>query len=573
LILQENSLATSKKKPVAANAASPAKAGSAALDELFQSVNRSDVPGLVVGVAQDGKTLYRRGFGLASIEHAVANTPATRMRIGSVSKHFCCLAVLLLAEDGKLDVDAPASRYLPELPALRGMPTLRQFMNHTSGYRCYVDIETTAGGMAPQPAGKALAAQLQQTDANFAPGEAQLYCNGGYHLLSVIVDRVSGMSFEQFLKQRIFEPLGMVDTDSIPSDMQIHAGMATMHVPRPQADGGISWRRGIFMSEEVRGEGAIVSTVDDMLIWLAHLRAADKRVGSAETWRQMTTVARLSNGLATPYALGLFCHDYRGVQTVYHHGSVYGGMCQMLTVPEHALDIIIITNGGMVNHVELSKRIIDLQLAQHLHGDAAPKLAGSKRFKHLFGTNYCNEAGMVFGFADVGGKLAMSMLFSPPAPVVRDEGKQLRIAFEDLAMGPFVLNVSDMAAGPDGEAPAFLPISECGTVSRFKRLPAKPPSTARLGTSLVGRYRSQDLDATASIAFEGDVLSLRMSGGYGARHIVLEAVSSSMFAMTVRDELMPTRSALTVVRAGGAVTGFFFSSGRSRQFRFERLAD
>lgn len=567
-------MATSKKTPAA-----PAKTGTAALDDLFQPANHSDAPGLVVGVAQAGKTLYRRGFGLASIEHAVANTPATRMRIGSVSKHFTCLAILLLAEDGKLDVDAPANRYLPELPALRGIPTLRQFMNHTSGYRCYVDIETTAGGLALQPAGKALAAQLQQTDANFAPGEAQLYCNGSFHLLSVIVDRASGMPFEQFLQQRIFEPLGMVDTESIPSDMQIHAGMATMHVPRPMAGGEIQWRRGIFMTEEVRGEGAIVSTVDDMLVWLAHLRAPEKRVGSAQTWRQMTTVARLNNGMDTPYALGLFCHAYRGVQTVYHHGSVYGGMCQMLTVPEHGLDIIIITNGALVNPIEMSKRIIETLLADHLHGEGAPKLAASKRFKHLFGTNYANEAGMVFGFAEVGGKLAMSMLFSPPAPVVRDEGKQLRIAFEDLTMGPFTLNVSDMAAGPDGAAPAILPISECGTVSRFKRLPAKPPSTAKLGKALVGQYRSQDLDATATIAFVGDVLSLRMSGGYGSREIVLEAVSPSLFAMTVKDELLPSRSALAVVRESGAkgeingkIKGFHFSTGRSRRLRFERVA-
>ncbi len=559
--------------PANAPANAPAKTGVAALDELFASVNRSDAPGLAVGVAFHGQTVYRRGFGLASIEHGVANTPATRMRIGSVTKHFTCLAVLLLAEDGQLDADAPVTRYLPELPDLLGAPTLRQLMNHTSGYRCYVDIETTGGGMATQPKGKAFAAQVQQTGANFAPGDAQLYCNGSFHLLSVVVDRVSGMPFEQFLHERIFTPLGMKDTACVPSDLDILPGMATLHVARPRPDGGIAWRRGIFMTEEVRGEGGMVSTVDDMLLWLAHLRTPNKVVGSADTWRQMTTTATLNNGQGTVYALGLFCHPYRGVETVYHHGAVYGGMCQMLTVPEHALDIIIITNGAMLNHIETGKRIIDAMLGAQLKGDPAPRLASSAPFKHLVGSHYINDAGMVLGFDEAGGLLAGSMLFSPAAPMFRDEGPQLRVAFEDLAMGPFTFQVSELAARPDGQAPASFTFSESGMLSRYKRLPAKPPATATVGQALLGRYRSQDLDATATIGFEGEVLTLRMQGGYGTRHIVLDAVSRQVFRMTVRDEMLPSTSALVVDRERGEVAGFRFSTARARGLRFERLAD
>jgi D-aminopeptidase len=565
-------LATAKKRKTSAPPATPAKTGLAALDELFGSVNRSDAPGLAVGVAFQGKTVYRRGFGLASIEHAVANTPATRMRIGSVTKHFTCLAILLLAEDGKLDADAPVTRYLPELPELLGVPTLRQLMNHTSGYRCYVDIETTGGGMAIQPKGKAFAAQVQQTGANFAPGQAQLYCNGSFHLLSIIVDRVAGMPFEQFLQERIFEPLGMKDTACVPSDLDILPGMATLHVARPGPAGGVTWRRGIFMTEEVRGEGGMVSTVDDMLLWLAHFRAPEKRVGSADTWRQMTTTATLNNGQATVYALGLFCHPYRGVQTVYHHGAVYGGMCQMLTVPEHGLDLIIITNGAMLNHIETGKRIVDAMLAEHLQGDAAPKLASSARFKHLVGTHYVNDDGMVLGFGETNDLLAGSMLFSPPAPMFRDEGDQLRVAFEDLAMGPFIFPVAELAAGPDVKAPASFSFTESGLVTRFKRLPAKAPATAKAGQALLGRYRSQDLDATATIGFEGEVLTMRMQGGYGMRHIVLDAVSNAVFRMTVRDEMLPSTSALLVERKGSEVTGFRFSTGRARGLHFERIA-
>jgi hypothetical protein len=287
----------------------------------------------------------------------------------------------------------------------------------------------------------------------------------------------------------------------------------------------------------------------------------------------MTTTATLNNGQATVYALGLFCHPYRGVQTVYHHGAVSGGFCQMLTVPEHGLDLIIITNGAMLNHIEAGKRIIDAMLAEHLKGQAAPKLASSAPYKHLVGTQYLNDAGMVLGFDEAGGLLAGSMWFSPPAPAFRDEGQQLQVAFEDIAMGPFIYPVAGLAAGPDGKAPSSFMFTEGGMVTRFRRLPAKAPATAKVGPALLGRYRSTDLDATASIAFEGEVLTMRMQGGYGSRHIVLDAVSSTVFRMTVRDEMLPSTSALIVERERGEVIGFRFSTARARGLHFERVTD
>jgi D-aminopeptidase len=560
-----------RKKAKTAASDKPPATGVEALDALFQTVNRGDAPGLVVGVAQHGKTVFRRGYGMASMEHAVANTPATRMRIGSVTKHFTCLAVLLLAEDGKLDVDAPASTYLPELPPLRGMPTLRQFMTHTSGYRCYLDLAGTAAGLAMQPPGRALQTQFKQADANFAPGESQLYCNGGYHLLSVIVDRVSGMPLEQFLQERIFKPLGMRDTAGVQSDMTILPGMATLHAPQP-GRGAVRWRRGIFVTEEVRGEGGMVSTVDDMLTWLAHLRGPSHRVGNEDTWRQMTTTAVLDNGLATPYALGLFRHDYRGLETIYHHGVVLGGMCQMLTVPAHELDIIVITNGPVINHIEVTRRIIDTMLPEHVQGDASPRMAGIRRFKHLAGTAYRDDDGLVFGFDAVGDKLGISYLYSKALPALRDEGQHLRIRYEDVGLGPFELKVSDLRPGPDGSPPKTLPVSDCGLVRLCRRLPARQPATAKAGVPLLGRFRCDDLDADGTIAFEGRELTLRLRGGWGTRHIVLEAAASDCFKMTWRDELDPATSALVLTQESGQVTGFKFNTLRSRHLHFVRVA-
>jgi D-aminopeptidase len=543
-----------------------AKSDIAALDDIFKDINRADAPGAVVGVAHRGKTIYRRAFGLSSIEHSTANTPHTRMRIGSTSKHFTCVAALLLAEDGKLDIDAPASVYLPLLPALKGTPTLRDFMMHTSGYRCSLELAFVGNGFATQPKGWSERVLYRQTAVNFAPGRGQNYCNSGYHLLSLVIERVSGVPFEQFLKTRIFDVLGMKDTDSVPTDKIIVPGMATLHLKRP---GDTHWVRGIFPSDEVRGEGGIISTIDDMLLWLAHLNGP-KLVGSAETWRQMFLPAKLENGLVSVYSLGLNRSQYRGVEVIHHGGAVAGGYCQMLTVPSHGLDIIIITNGGMISPIAAAYKVVDTLLGDDVLGPP-PLIATSERFKHLIGARYHGASGMTIGFDSVGGMLGFSYLGSPPMPILRDEGDTLSIGFDEGGQGPLVLQVADLSPTAEGDAPEFIPFSESGYVERLERLPTPPPATADVGAALIGRFRSTDLDAEAEIGFEDGVLVMRLNGGYGRRVLSLTAVSDTLFDVRDIEEPISGRLVLTAARAGNTNGAFQLDSGRVRRLRFDRV--
>ncbi|WP_186190085.1 serine hydrolase domain-containing protein [Burkholderia gladioli] len=537
------------------------RTGVAALDDLFQAYNRGDAPGMVVGVARHGRTLYRRGFGLASVELDVANTPSTRMRIGSTSKHFTSLAVLLLAEQGKLDPDASIRHYMPELPKLEAEPSLRQLMSHTGGYRCQLDLGFIADGMAIQAKGSALAAQLRQRAANFAPGEASLYCNGAYHLLSHVVARASGMPFEQFLRERIFLPLGMLDTASVPSDFEIHRGMATLHLPLP--DGG--WRRGIFPSEELLGEGALVSALDDMLRWLAHLRGP-KTVGSEASWAQMTTPARLNNGTVIPYALGLMRHDYRGVEVIHHAGGVIGGASQMLTVPDHELDVIIMTNGAMANPVALANQVVDALLGDEL-GAPAEK-AATERFRPLLGARYrASGTGHVIGFDDVGGKLGLSFLNGPAMPLT-DGGDALRIGFQEIAAGPLSLPVAQLS--DLREAPASLQFSDAGNTAIFERLPAEAPSLSQAGAALVGNYHAADLGAYAEIRFDGDVLNLYVHGAHAVSVMQLEAFHLDVFGMKSPIAALSLHGIVNVERREGRVTGFVLDTLRTRHLQFDR---
>jgi hypothetical protein len=337
--------------------------------------------------------------------------------------------------------------------------------------------------------------------------------------------------------------------------------MATLHVAQP--DG--RWRRGVFPTEEVRGEGAMISTIDDMLRWLAHLRGPHT-VGSEATWTQMTTPVRLNNGTAVPYALGLMVHDYRGVRVVHHAGGVIGGSCQMITVPGHALDIIIITNGAPVNAVELGNKIIDALL-----GDAVLKQPETRvavdRFKNVLGRRWVSPAtGFLVGFGDAAGKLGLCLLNNPPIPL-RDEGDTLRLGFEDIAMGPYTLRTADIA--DLAEAPATLEMTESGHTLRLELLPETAPTDAV--AALAGTWRAPDLDANAVVLEEDGAWKLRIFGQYAVNEMLLEALSADVVALS-NPAHPQLRGALSIERRAGVVTGFRVDSGRTRGMRFERRA-
>jgi D-aminopeptidase len=426
------------------------------LDEILAPFNRSDQPGLIVGVAVRGKAIYRRGFGLASVELGVANRPSTRMRIGSTSKHFGAIAALLLAEEGRLDIDAPVRKIIPELPKGNGDVTLRHFMTHTSGLRDFLDLSFLSEGMTVKPADYPQRAQLAQDKTNFEPGTKAVYNNGGYHLLSVAVERAAGMPFEEFVASRVFEPVGMKDTFWAPSDLDAHSGMATLYIPG--ANGG--WRKGLFPNEGVRAEGGMVSTVDDLLRWLKHMRSAAKLVGSAASWKQMMTTSTLSTGIKVPYALGLMLGTYRGLDIVHHGGSVIGGGCQMLTVPSRELDIAILTNGAPVNPGDLAEKLIDCVLHDE-ELPPAPAKASADAFRALVGKTYrSTTSGFVVNFLEAEGSIAGAVFNNFPIPLMDDSG-DLRLPFEKVVTGPFVFETAALKAGE--AAPDKLVMRDAGT--------------------------------------------------------------------------------------------------------------
>jgi D-aminopeptidase len=525
------------------------------LDALFAPWNRTDEPGLVVGVVKDGALLYRRAFGMASLEHGVPNTPTTRMRIGSIGKHFTCLLALLLAEDGKIDLDTPIRGYIPELTGPGGDPTARELLQHRGGSRCYLDLGFIGHGLGLPPLGTALKTQVRQAGRNFAPGEAMIYNNGGYHLVSIALERVGGAPFEDQLKARLLDAVGMPSAASVPTDYDITPGVATFHQPRR----GGRWRRGLLWTEEMRGEGALIATVDDMLRWMAHLRTRD-RFGSPKTWAQLTELPKYADGRVGAYALGLLVGQYRGRDIVHHSGGVSGGEAQMLLFPNDGLDVFVMTNGARdADPVALAYRVADILLADRV-GPPSPKVAADD-YRGWLGDWWSPETRMVYSLIDQEGSLALGGAMSlAGAPLERAADGRLIVPAGGIGE-------IEATAGPG----SVLMIRFGPEAATYVRLDATADDAAAFGAAAAGTYFSHDADATASITAEGAALTIRTSDGLGELTAPLIPLSARVAYAKPESLLAPFRSTITLEIEDGRVTGFHLDTARTRNLEFRRI--
>jgi D-aminopeptidase len=523
------------------------KVDPAALSALFATWNRSDEPGLVVGVSHPAAGTWRAGFGLASTEIAVANGPRTRMRIGSTSKMFTCLGALLLQEEGKLSIDDPIRKHVPELPAWAEAMTLRHFMTHTSGMRCHIDVLYQTGNYArPAPGEAALECMVRQGGVNFPIGERWSYNNGGYSLVSTVIERVTGQDFVQFQDERIFRPLGMIDTAVKRTDVEMLPNSASLHVRQP--DGG--FERGFF-GISIAGEGAMVSTVEDMLVWLKHMHRPS--VGSAESWRQIMTPMLLNDGRTANYGLGLMHSDHRGLKVLHHAGGVFGGVCMCLTVPELELDVIIIANRSDAPVQPLGFQVIDACV----EGLAA--LSDGKAGAIPTGQYWCDDVAGPLEVGENDGEL-FAKVWDSTIPM-RSDGEGRIVS--TLPAADIVVAAVD--GDPDAVTADFR-----GSADIYRRVAPVEGDPLAEAARLVGAYRCEDAEATATVSIEGDEVSVRMAGTYGRDTYGLQRLKP----LTWTSKLGETGYGGVLEFAegeGGAITGFDVTTARTRRLPFVRL--
>src|SRR5688572_13018974 len=201
-------------------------------DSVFQRFDRTDSPGCALGVYQDGKIQYARGYGMASLEHGVALSPRSVLDVGSISKQFTAMSILMLQKEGKLSLDDPVRKYIPEMPAYADKITLRRALSQTSGLRdLYVMMGQTGRTFAGDTI-DALRFITGSAETNYEPGARYLYTNSGWILAAQTIYRLTGKTLAQFAQERIFTPLGMHDTRFLDDASAIRPNGADGYAPR-----------------------------------------------------------------------------------------------------------------------------------------------------------------------------------------------------------------------------------------------------------------------------------------------------------------------------------------------------
>ena len=333
------------------------------VDQVFAAWDKPDSPGCALAVMRDGEIVYKRGYGMANLEHDVPITPATIFHVASVSKQFTAFAIALLAAEGKVSLDDEVRPYVAELPDF-GVPiTIRQLIHHTGGLREQFALATMAGwriGGDVITTGDVLELVARQRELNFAPGAEHLYCNTGYTLLGVIAERVAGKSLRAFCAERIFGPLGMRNTHFHDDHTMLVRNRAYPYAP---AEGG-GFMHGVLFSLSTAGASGVFTTVEDLALWDENFyRCA---VGGQEVIAQMHERGVLSSGEQIRYAFGLWIDDYRGLRAVQHDGEDAGFRCHMMRFPEQHFAVAVLGNLSTLNVVELAQRVADIYLADAL---------------------------------------------------------------------------------------------------------------------------------------------------------------------------------------------------------------
>jgi CubicO group peptidase (beta-lactamase class C family) len=346
---------------VAIAAQSPAS--DARVDAIFTRWT-SDSPGCAVGVSKAGQPVLQKAYGMADLEHDIPNKPDTIFEAGSVSKQFTAIAVLLLAAEGKLSLDDPARKYIPEIPDYGAPLTVRHMLQHTSGLRDWGEVASIAGWPRTSRVhthAHVLDIVSRQKALNFPSGTQYSYSNTGYNLAAMLVTRVSGKPFAEFSQERIFKPLGMTHTSWRDDYTRIVKNRAIAY---SQAQGG--WRQNMPF-ENVHGNGGLLTTVGDLLKWNENFTAP--KVGDAALVKLQQEPGKFNDGKPHTYAMGLMIGTYKGVPEVAHSGSTAGYRAHLTRYPQQQVSVAVLCNAASANATQFAEGVADLYLGDAIKPD------------------------------------------------------------------------------------------------------------------------------------------------------------------------------------------------------------
>jgi CubicO group peptidase (beta-lactamase class C family) len=294
------------------------------------SVRVDDFSGTVL-VSKDGETLFSKGYGLANAEHEIPNTPETKFRLGSITKQFTAMAILILKEQGKLALEDPISKYIEDSPKAWDGVTIHHLLTHTSGIHSYTSEPDYAKKMAHPESVKSMIARFKDKPLDFAPGDKFAYSNSGYFLLGALIENVSGMSYEAFLDKAIFGPLEMKE-----SGYDHPSTILPRRASGYRRSGGRLENAEYLDMAQPYAAGSLYSTTKDLAKWDRAL--TDGKLISKESYVTMLTPVKNS------YAYGWSVTTGSGRTELGHGGGINGFVTQILRYPEQKVCVVVLCN-------------------------------------------------------------------------------------------------------------------------------------------------------------------------------------------------------------------------------------
>ncbi|HKO99362.1 MAG TPA: serine hydrolase domain-containing protein [Pyrinomonadaceae bacterium] len=517
-------------------------AGAERAFEKFTKAYVAPAPGCAAAVSLNGETVFEKAFGLAELEHKIPNTTQTIFESGSVAKQFTAAAIVLLQQDGKLSLDDPVRKYIPELPDY-GVPlTIRHLLNHTAGLRDWGTVLSLTGvGRGDRVINQDLALDVitHQRALDFTPGSEYSYSNSGYNLAAIIVERVSKQKFPAFVEERLFKPLGMKNSSWRDDYQRLVPGRAQGY----SRQGNGPWRLNMpFMN--VYGNGGMLTTVGDWMKWNAML---DSQSLGATLVNALETQGVLNDGRKISYALGLVVGTYKGLKDVSHGGATAGYQTFLGRYPDNKVSVGVLCNGTSPSAGGIAAGITDEIFGPYPEtAKTEPAKVSEDELKKFVGI-WRNEK------------------THAPARFVIESGVSRWRGGPVVPMGGGLFTAGEnklkFTFDKTGKPIIAETVDSDGEVTRFVHETVWTPTPEELA-SFKGEWLSEEAGATIAVAVEGDNAFIKR-----------RPTTSLLMQPIYRDHFTVEGSVVWFTRdKSGKVNGMHVGASRMRDMPFVRVA-
>ncbi len=516
----------------------------AEVDKIFAQYDKPDSPGCALSVIKDGQIIYKRGYGMADLDHDISISSGSVFHVASVSKQFTAFSILLLAQQGKLSLDDPVKKHIPEVPDFGYPITIRHLLHHTSGLRDQWNLLIMAGWRLSQDVVRdedVLNLIARQKALNFKPGDQYAYSNTGYTLMALIVKRVSGMSLREFADANIFKPLGMTKTFFRDDHTVIVKNQAYAYEPAAGATFKLS-----VPNYDTVGASSLLTTAEDLARWDQNFY--DFKVGGREVIREMQETGTLNDGEKINYARGLVLGDYKGLRIVEHSGADAGYRSHLMRFPDERFSVACLCNLSSSSPSGLARRVADVYLADRLKQEPRKNAAAAAiqltedKLKPRAGPYWNSRTGEAGKVTLKEGKLFLAVTGYNNQITPLGEN---RFSLVDQP-GEAVFEASKLVIRIEGRKPITFDAMQ-------------PADTARLA-EFAGSYYSEEIDSTYKVTVEKGKLILARKK---FRASTLDPLFKDAFA---------TGSILGTIRftrdRQNRINGFTVFAGRVRHFAF-----